>query len=130
MDGNVLPPGHKNAAAIVKGGDALSASIACASIIARSEDRLMTELAEKYPQYGFEKHRGYGTRDHMQAIAEHGLCPIHRKKLLHKAAYPGTETSRYPCAKQAIGARSWPQRMRRGWAWRYLSVISAAASAK
>ncbi len=101
VDGNILPPGHKNAAAIVK-GDALSASIACASIIAKvTRDRLMTELSEKYPQYGFEKHKGYGTHDHMQAIAEHGLCPIHRKSFCTRLRTPGTETS--PVSMRKIG---------------------------
>ena len=61
------------------GGDALSASIAAASIIAKVErDRLMLKAAEKYPQYGFAKHKGYGTPEHLQALREYGPCPLHR----------------------------------------------------
>jgi ribonuclease HII len=64
--------------AIIK-GDATSASIAAASIIAKTyRDRLMREMAEKYPQYGFEKHVGYGTKAHFDAIRQHGPCEIHR----------------------------------------------------
>jgi len=64
---------------IVK-GDGKSLSIAAASIIAKvKRDRLMIEYAETYPQYGFEKHKGYGTKQHMEALKEHGPCPIHRR---------------------------------------------------
>ncbi len=65
--------------AIVK-GDAKSASIAAASIIAKEErDRRMNELAERYPGYGFEVHKGYGTRRHLEALRELGPCAEHRK---------------------------------------------------
>lgn len=61
-------------------GDALCYSISCASIIAKvTRDRIMRQWDEIYPMYGFEKHKGYGTALHIQAIKEHGLCPIHRK---------------------------------------------------
>lgn len=64
--------------AIVK-GDGSSASIAAASIIAKvSRDRYMTRMAERYPQYGFDKHKGYGTEEHIAAIAKYGPCEIHR----------------------------------------------------
>jgi ribonuclease HII len=60
-------------------GDALSASIAAASIIAKvTRDRLMVELHHKYPVYGFENHKGYGTEEHVKALQEHGTCPEHR----------------------------------------------------
>jgi ribonuclease HII len=60
-------------------GDALSASIAAASIIAKvTRDRLMVDLHEKYPAYGFAGHKGYGTEEHMKAIEEKGPCPEHR----------------------------------------------------
>lgn len=60
-------------------GDAKSYSIAAASIIAKvTRDRIMREWSEIYPQYGFEKHKGYGTKMHMDAIKEYGLCPLHR----------------------------------------------------
>lgn len=60
-------------------GDALSASIAAASIIAKvTRDRHMRTLHEKYPHYGFENHKGYGTEEHLAALKEHGICPEHR----------------------------------------------------
>ena len=60
-------------------GDALSYSIGCASILAKvTRDRLMCDLAKEYPEYGFEKHKGYGTKDHLEAIKKYGPCPIHR----------------------------------------------------
>lgn len=63
---------------IVK-GDAKSYSIAAASIIAKvTRDRIMREWDELYPQYGFERHKGYGTKMHIDAIKEYGLCPLHR----------------------------------------------------
>lgn len=60
-------------------GDAKSYSIAAASIIAKvTRDRIMRKWDEVYPQYGFEKHKGYGTKIHIEAIKEYGLCPLHR----------------------------------------------------
>ena len=60
-------------------GDAKSASIAAASIIAKvSRDRLMDEYDRKYPQYGFASHKGYGTAEHVEAVRRYGPCPIHR----------------------------------------------------
>jgi ribonuclease HII len=62
------------------GGDAKSHTIAAASIIAKvTRDRLMCELDARFPQYGFARHKGYGTRQHIEAIRIHGLCEIHRK---------------------------------------------------
>ncbi len=61
-------------------GDAKCYSIAAASIIAKvTRDRIMRQWDEIYPQYGFSKHKGYGTKMHIEAIKEYGLCPIHRK---------------------------------------------------
>jgi ribonuclease HII len=61
-------------------GDAISASIAAASILAKTyRDNLMQEFCKIYPQYGFSKHVGYGTKAHFEAIREHGVCPLHRK---------------------------------------------------
>ena len=66
-------------------GDALSYSIGAASIIAKVyRDKMMDEFAEKYPHYGFEKNKGYGTAAHIQGIKEHGLCPIHRRTFTKK----------------------------------------------
>lgn len=67
---------------IVK-GDALSYSIGCASILAKvTRDRLMCELAKEYPEYGFEKHKGYGTKQHIDALKEYGPCVYHRLSFL------------------------------------------------
>ena len=64
----------------IKKGDSLSISIAAASIIAKvTRDRLMLDYAEQFPHYGFTKHKGYGTKQHREAIASHGPCPLHRK---------------------------------------------------
>jgi ribonuclease HII len=64
----------------LKKGDGISQSIGAASILAKVErDRLMIAYHEKYPQYGFDRHKGYGTREHLEAIALHGPCPIHRR---------------------------------------------------
>ena len=64
-------------------GDSLSASIAAASILAKvSRDRYMTEAAAQYPAYGFDRHKGYGTRLHYQLLREHGPSPIHRRTFL------------------------------------------------
>ena len=66
-------------------GDALSYSIGAASIIAKVyRDHLMDEYAKTYPQYGFEKNKGYGTAAHINGIKEHGLCPIHRRTFTKK----------------------------------------------
>ena len=67
---------------IVK-GDALSYSIGCASILAKvTRDNLMVELAKEYPEYGFEKHKGYGTKQHIEALKEYGPCIYHRLSFL------------------------------------------------
>ncbi len=66
-------------------GDALSYSIGAASIIAKVyRDNMMDEYAKTYPQYAFEKNKGYGTAAHIQGIKEHGLCPIHRRTFTKK----------------------------------------------
>ena len=67
---------------IVK-GDLLSYTIGCASILAKVyRDRLMAKYGEIYPEYGFEKHAGYGTKAHMDALREHGPCEIYRTKFI------------------------------------------------
>lgn len=66
-------------------GDSLSANIAAASVLAKvTRDNLMLELAETYPQYGFDVHKGYGTKAHYAALREHGPSPIHRMTFLKK----------------------------------------------
>ena len=82
IDGNRLPPLDIPAETIVK-GDAKSLSIAAASILAKvSRDRYMLEMAEKYPQYQFEKHKGYGTKLHYEMLDKYGPCEIHRQTFL------------------------------------------------
>ena len=84
IDGNKLPPLDIPCECIVK-GDAKSMSIAAASILAKvSRDRLCYEYAEKYPEYGFDKHKGYGTKLHTEAILKYGPCEIHRMSFLKK----------------------------------------------
>lgn len=84
IDGNRKPGLDICEQTIVK-GDAKSANIAAASIIAKvSRDRYMLEMAEKYPQYQFEKHKGYGTKLHYEMIEKYGISPIHRKTFLKK----------------------------------------------
>ena len=84
IDGNRLPKLDIPAEYIV-GGDAKSMSVAAASILAKvSRDRLMLEYAKKYPEYGFEKHKGYGTKLHVEKILELGETPIHRPSFLKK----------------------------------------------
>ena len=84
VDGNREPELELPVKTIVK-GDSLSANIAAASILAKvTRDRLMVQLDETYPQYGFAVHKGYGTKAHYTALREHGMCPCHRKTFLKK----------------------------------------------
>lgn len=84
VDGDCIKECNYPHECIVK-GDAKSMSIAAASILAKvSRDRHMTELSLKYPQYGFEKHKGYGTKVHIEALKEFGACEVHRKTFIKK----------------------------------------------
>ena len=88
VDGNRIQ-GLDIPAECVIGGDGKVLSIAAASILAKvTRDREMRALAAQYPEYGFEKHKGYGTKAHYLAIAEHGICPIHRRTFLKKVLNP------------------------------------------
>jgi ribonuclease HII len=79
VDGNRLPRLDVIAEAIIK-GDALVASISAASILAKvHRDRWCAELHQRFPQYGFQGHKGYGTAVHLAALREHGPCPEHRR---------------------------------------------------
>ena len=84
IDGNRAKDFGVPVKTVVK-GDSLSANIAAASILAKvTRDNLMVEMAEKYPQYGFEIHKGYGTKAHYAALREAGPSPIHRMTFLKK----------------------------------------------
>ena len=76
LPGEALPRNH---------ADALSYEVAAASILAKvARDRLMREMDERYPQYGFARHKGYGTAEHIAAIRKYGPCPIHRMTFIQK----------------------------------------------
>lgn len=80
VDGNKLPPDLPCPARFLIKGDALSLSVAAASIIAKvTRDRLMCELAKEFPYYGWEKNAGYGTKAHQDGLKAHGVCIHHRK---------------------------------------------------
>ena len=84
IDGNRNSGIHGNSQCVV-GGDGKCAEIAAASILAKvTRDRYMLQMAEQYPEYGFEKHKGYGTAAHYAALREYGPCPIHRPSFLKK----------------------------------------------
>lgn len=84
IDGNRVSDFGVEAIPVVK-GDAKVASIAAASILAKvARDDYMEAVAEQYPEYGFEVHKGYGTKRHYAAIEAHGMCPIHRRTFLKK----------------------------------------------
>ena len=84
IDGNTTR-GITAPARSVIGGDGKCACISAASVLAKvTRDRYMRELALKYPQYGFEKHKGYGTKAHYAAVDEFGLCPAHRPSFFKK----------------------------------------------
>lgn len=84
VDGN-RDPGLSIPTECVIKGDGKCADIAAASILAKvTRDRYMLQMAEKYPHYGFEQHKGYGTKQHYAAIREYGPCEIHRRSFLKK----------------------------------------------
>lgn len=84
IDGNRLPELECPAENVIK-GDATSASISAASVLAKvARDRYMREIAEKYPQYAFEQHKGYGTKLHCDMLKKYGASDVHRKSFLKK----------------------------------------------
>jgi len=97
VDGYAIPGVMVPQTAVVH-GDGLCAAIAAASILAKvTRDRMMVEYHGRYPQYGFDRHKGYGTAGHLAALAVHGLCPWHRRSfapvraVLEVAAGPGVD---------------------------------------
>ena len=96
VDGNRCPTDLPCVARALVGGDALEPAISAASILAKvARDREMRRLDAEHPQYGFARHKGYGTREHLAALARHGPCAIHRRSfapvraLLEQTARPG-----------------------------------------
>jgi len=82
LDGSLKAPEKYLQKAII-GGDDIVPIISAASVVAKvSRDKLMTRIAENYPEYGFEKHKGYGTKAHFEAIQKNGMCEIHRRSFL------------------------------------------------
>ncbi|MFZ1743354.1 MAG: ribonuclease HII [Pontixanthobacter sp.] len=96
IDGNLSPSGRCaswktdewGTGRPIVGGDALEPAISAASIVAKEwRDRLMLDAARIYPQYGWERNKGYGTKDHMAALREHGPTPLHRRSFAPVAQY-------------------------------------------
>ena len=95
VDGNKLPPNLPSPATAVVKGDAKSVSIAAASIIAKvTRDRLMSDLSEAFPGYGWEKNAGYGTKMHQLGLLNHGVTPHHRRsfKPIHNILYSASSS--------------------------------------
>jgi ribonuclease HII len=92
VDGNRTVPGVAHPQRALVGGDALSASIAAASILAKvARDRALVEAHALYPQYGFARHKGYATREHRDALRVHGPCPLHRRSFRLDPAQVGID---------------------------------------
>lgn len=90
VDGREIPDGLDHRAQTVIGGDAISLSIAAASVLAKvARDRIMVDLAQHHPGYGWERNAGYGTRQHLEALRSLGVTPIHRRSFgtVHKILY-------------------------------------------
>lgn len=97
IDGNKVPTNAPCDCEAVIAGDATFACIAAASILAKTaRDACMREWGKKYPQYGFERHMGYATPEHLAALREHGPCPIHRRSFA-----PIREFDLQPCLEFA-----------------------------
>lgn len=85
IDGNKVPSNLDGRAVSLVKGDALSMSVAAASVLAKvSRDRYMKKQAEEYPEYNFAKSKGYGTKEHIELIKKYGPCPLHRPSFLKK----------------------------------------------
>lgn len=80
----------------VVGGDALVPAISAASILAKTQrDLLMRSLDKRWPAYGFARHKGYGTREHMEELRTHGLCPQHRKSFCKNLEQPAADSDQF-----------------------------------
>lgn len=108
-DGFKLPPVEAVEPLTLVRGDSTSAAVAAASVVAKvTRDRLMSRAAERWPGYGFERHYGYGTPQHREAIARLGPCPLHRRSCRGVAAARAASTQ--PSAAPAARARPAPGR--------------------
>jgi ribonuclease HII len=86
-------------------GDRVTASVAAASILAKvSRDRMMRDLHERYPQYGFDRHKGYVTDEHVRALEQHGPCPVHRYSFVNVVAAAGRAAVSTVTASATVGA--------------------------
>jgi ribonuclease HII len=85
-------------------GDRVTASVAAASVLAKvSRDRMMRDLHERYPQYGFDRHKGYVTEEHVRALEQHGPCPVHRYSFVNVVAAAGPSG---PAAVSTVAAQA------------------------
>jgi ribonuclease HII len=90
----------------------VTASVAAASILAKvSRDRMMRDLHERYPQYGFDRHKGYSTDEHVRALDEHGPCPEHRRSFVNVARFEGHNPSSLVVQNPAEPALAGERRM-------------------
>ncbi|NKF23193.1 ribonuclease HII [Solimonas marina] len=106
VDGNRLPVWSYSAEAVVD-GDAIHAPIMAASILAKvARDREMTRLDADYPGYGFAKHKGYGTPDHLAALKQHGVCALHRMSFAPCRQHDLLAAANRPAPQMANGARA------------------------
>ncbi len=97
IDGNRLPPDLPCPAEAWVGGDARDPAIGAASILAKvTRDRMMLELHARWPHYGFARHKGYGTREHLATLREHGPCPEHRRSFAPVRLCVGRDMSGAP----------------------------------
>ncbi len=108
VDGWVIPGCDLPQQGIVH-GDALCLAIAAASIVAKvSRDRSMAELARRHPAYGFDRHKGYPTPEHLEALRRHGPCPIHRRSFAPVRVLLGEPVQMELGAPRRFFARTWP----------------------
>lgn len=100
LDGGIYAPAEYAFQETIIDGDESEPLIALASIVAKvRRDRRMARLGKRYPAYGFEKHKGYGTKEHYAALRRHGLCKIHRRSFLKKFQIPSAKSQTIPNTK-------------------------------
>lgn len=110
VDGNALPPGLRCPARAIVDGDATERAISAASILAKTaRDAEMTALHQRYPQYGFDKHKGYGTAEHLEALGRVGPCEIHRRSFYAVGVFYQTDLfgDRWTAMAESLRVRSY-----------------------